>query len=302
MKRIFAIIALVLMIAGPLFAAGAGESFWGYAAAGAATGATAGGLAGAGIFSIPGAIFGAVAGFITGGIIGANVQNAKDDSTITENKNDIGQLELTNESIQAQNETKVQEISMLEQELEPQRIALAKWQDTYDTELALNQDTAEQGLKALKENWGISNAVLATQNREGATARLLSQEQKQRVITYAGEDMELNKDVVSDVRSIYEDESNFDAQGNITEEGAQKLVLRDSKYGVYDQQMSNLAIDLMQGRKSTQNQISAIQGQIGTKNKEIALNEQALGLNDETIKELKKNNNKLASRRWGNMD
>jgi len=302
MKKVFAIIALILIIAGPLFAGGAGEVFWEAAGKGALYGATAGataGLAGVGIGAIPGAIFGAVAGFITGGIIGANKQNAADEQTITENEGVNGQLELTNESILAQNDSKVQEIEALKQNIEPQRVALAKWQDKYDTDIALNQDTAEQNLKALKENWGLYNATLASQNREGATARILSQEQKNRVITYAGEDMELNKDVVSDIRAVYEDESNFDEKGNLTEEGAQKLVLQDSKYGVYDQQMANLAVDLMQGQRSTQNAINNLQGQISTKQKEIDLNNQAMALNEQTIQELKKNNTKLASRRWG---
>lgn len=299
MKKVFAIIALILIVAGPLFAGGVvGETFAGFAGGGAATGALVGAIAG----GIPGAIFGLVAGAIAGGIIGENVQKAQDEQTATQNSGDISQLELTNESIEAQNEAKVQEIEAIEQEIEPQRIALAKWQDRYDTEIALNQDTAEQGLKALKENWGIYNATLASQNREGATARLLSQEQKNRVITYAGEDMELNKDVVSGIKSVYEDESNFDTKGNLTEEGAQKLVLGDSKYGVYDQQMANLAIDLMQGQKATKNTISNLQGQISTKEKELELNQQAIGLNEQTIQELKKNNNKLGSRRWGNLD
>ena len=299
MKKVFAIIALILIIASPLFAGGVvGETFAGFAGGGAATGALIGAIAG----GIPGAVFGLVAGAIAGGIIGENVQKAQDEATSTQNSGDISQLDLTNEYIASENESLEKEKDALKQELEPQRVALAKWQDRYDTEIALNQDTAEQGLKTLKENWGIYNATLASQNREGATARLLSQEQKNRVITYAGEDMELNKDVVSGIRSVYEDESNFDTKGNITEEGAQKLVLQDSKYGVYDQQMANLAIELMQGQKSTQNTINNIQGQISTKDKTISLNEQAIALNEQSIQELKKNNAKLAGRRWGNMD
>ena len=304
MKKLFAIIALIFILAGPVFAASVvGETFLTSAVKGAAYGAAAGGAAGAlgaGIGAIPGAIFGAVAGFIGGGIVGAVKQNAEDDQTSTENTGTINQLALQNESIEAANETKVQQIEAIEAEIEPQRVALAKWQDTYDASVALQQDTAQQNIKALKENWGIYNATLASQSREGATARLLSQEQKGRVVAYAGEDMQLNTDsIIEGIKSVYEDETNFDEKGNLTQQGAEKLALSGSNYGIYDKQMSQLAVDLVQQKKQTQTAITQMQGNIGTLEKEINLNEQAMDLNASSIEALKKNNVKLAQRRWG---
>ena len=288
MKKILAIMALILIVAGPLFAGAAGESFWKYAGEGALAGAALGSGGG-----FVGMLIGGVIGGISGGIIGGGIQSKKNEETITENEGAISQLGLTNESILSQNESEALNIADIGHDIEAQQVALAKWQDRYDTEIALNQDTAEQNLKTLKENWGLYNAALASQNREGATARLLSKEQKDRVITYAGDDMELNKDIISDVRSVYEDASNFDENGNLTEEGAQKLSLQNSKYGVYDQQMSNLAIDLMQNRRGTQNAIGDLQNQINVKQKTIELNEKAMALNEQTIEKLKAQNASL---------
>lgn len=324
MRKIFAITALLLILSGPVFAGSVvGETFLGYAGSGAGIGAAAGLLAG----GLPGLVFGAALGAITGGIVGANVQQAQDDKTETDNTGTINQLALQNEAIQSENqgllgdidtlekknESLATDIDILEAEIEPQRVALAKWQDTYDTDIALQNDQASQGLKTLKENWGIQNAVLASMNRGGASARLLSQEQKDRVIAYAGEDMELNSDsIVQGVKDVYADEGNFDAKGNLTEAGAQKLALTGSQFGVFDKQMSQLAVDLMQEKKATETIISSKQNQIKeaetligsqqnlirSKRDTIGLNEQAIGINENSIDALKKNNAKLGKRRW----
>lgn len=296
MRKILAITALLLILSGPVFAGSVvGETFLGYAGSGAGIGATAGLLAG----GLPGLVFGAALGAITGGIVGANVQQAQDDKTETDNTGAINQYTLENQAIESENQGLLGEIDTLEAEIEPQRVALAKWQDTYDTDIALQNDQASQGLKTLKENWGIQNAVLGSMNRGGATAKLLSQEQKDRLITYAGEDMELNSDsIIQGVKDVYADEGNFDDEGHLTDAGAQKLSLSGSEFGVFDKQMSQLAVDLMQNKRTTEALITTKQNAIRSKRDTIGLNEQAIGINENSIEKLKKNNAKLGKRRW----
>lgn len=310
MKRVFAIVVLVLMLGGPLFAGGVaeavGDTFLTFAGSGAGAGAVAGALAGAAggpVGIAAGAVFGLVAGAIGGGIIGANVQNAQDEKTQTENTGNIGTLELTNESVASENEQLEGDIKIDQANLEPQKVALAKWQDTYDSSVALQQDSAEQGLKTLKENWGLYNATLASQNRQGATAKLLSKEQKDRIVTYAGDDMELNTDsIVAGIKDVYSDEANFDEEGNLTQAGANKLALDGSSYGIYDKQMSDLAVNLIEQKKTTETNIQQLENSIDAKRTTIGLNEEAILLNQQTIENLKKNNTKLAGRRWGSSD
>lgn len=263
MKKVFAIIFLTILIVFPVIAGGSGETI----AAGAATGAGIGAL-----FGGVGAIFGAVIGSIVGIVGGELKTQAEEKKEEAQNQSVIDELrDVTVPQTQA-------EISAGYQ-------ALARWQSTYDSSLAKAEDEAQSNLNILKSNWGMYNASLASLNREGATARLLSQEQKDKVITYAGEDMELNSEAaIEAASSVYNDKKNFDQYGNLTKKGAKKLELIGSEYGVYEKDLFNLSADLLSQKGATE--------------VTIGLNEKALKNSKQTINKLEKRNSVIQQRRW----
>ena len=270
MKRITAIIILAILIVFPVVAGGMGEVY---------SSAAMGALAGAGIGSalgLPGIIIGAIGGTIIGAIGG---------SAIVESG-----IQAEEKKEEARNETAIEQleditIPQTEAEISAGHQALARWQSSYDASIDQAKDEAATNLDTLKANWGLYNASLASLNREGATARLLSQKQKDRIITYAGEDMELNSEAaVSAARAVYEDLGNFDANGNMTEEGANKLKLIGSQYGVYEKDLFNLSADLLSQKAATETTIE--------------LNKKALKNSQQSVEKLKKRNVAIQERRW----
>lgn len=270
MKRITAIIILAILIVFPVVAGGMGEVY---------SSAAMGALAGAGIGSalgLPGIIIGAIGGTIIGAIGGSAVVESG--------------IQAEEKKEEAQNETKIEDlqdvtIPATEGAISENYRTLARWQSSYDATIDKAKDDASKNLKTLKENWGLYNASLGSLNREGATARLLSQEQKDRIITYAGEDMKLNsEDAVEAARSVYEDLGNFDANGNMTEEGANKLKLIGSQYGVYEKDLFNLSADLLSQKTATETTIE--------------LNKKALKNSQQSVEKLKKRNVAIQERRW----
>ena len=253
MKRIFAIISVALLVAGPLFAQGAvetiGEWTTSLAGAGAGLGAILG-IAGGPV----GIIIGALAGAVAGGGVGIEVQKEKDEANLTSNESAIEQMELQNKQTAAQSGAL--------------RTALATWQNDYDLAISTQQGEAEGTLDTLKQNWGLTNAILGSENREGATARILSEKRRKEAVRFAGEDMELNNDeVLKQVNDVYNDASNFDEEGNITEAGAKKLELIGSNYGNAELALAQTAIGKLQTKKAGTTQLDINQAAI-TKNNE----------------------------------
>jgi hypothetical protein len=271
MKRIFAITTLALFLIAPLFAQGAvetvGEWTTAITGAGVGVGAVIGGLLGP-----VGAVVGAIIGGVATSGIGIEVQKKKDDAALSSNEGDIEQMQLQNKAAASQNDKL--------------GIALATWQNDYDLAVSDQQTEAERTLDTLKQNWGLTNAVLGSQNREGATARLLSQKQRNEVVRFAGEDMKLNNDeVLKRVNDIYNDSSNFDELGNMTDAGKQKLALVGDKYGSAELAMNKTAIEQLNTKKTTATTID--------------LNDEAIRLNNEAIQGLTDENTVIKKRqRW----
>lgn len=271
MKRIFAIATLALFLIAPLCAEAAvetvGEWTTAITGAGMGVGAVVGGLLGP-----VGAVVGAIIGGVATSGIGIEVQKKKDDAALSSNEGDIEQMQLQNKQTAANTE--------------PLREALATWQNDYDLAVSDQQTEAEKTLDVLKQNWGLTNAVLGSQNREGATARLLSQKQRNQVVRFAGEDMKLDNDeVLKRVNDIFNDSSNFDELGNMTEEGSKKLALVGDKYGTAELAMNQTAISQLQTKKAAKTQID--------------INEEAMRLNEEAIQGLTGENTVIKKRqRW----
>lgn len=270
MKRITAIIILAILIVFPVVAGGMGEVY---------STAAMGALSGAGIGSalgLPGIIIGAIGGAIVGAIGGSAIV----ESGIQEEE----------KKEEAQNISKIEEIEQItipdiKSEISVGQQALARWQSSYDAKMVDEENTASKQLDALKYNWGVTNASLASQNRQGATARLLSQKKKEEVVKYAGEDMELNsEEAIAAARSVYEDRSNFDEQGIMTAEGAKKLKLVGSQYGVYEKDLFEAAAGLLSEKNAAEIDIES--------------NKRALDLSTKSAEKLKTRNKAIQERRW----
>lgn len=269
-KKIIAIMALLIFTL-PIFAASImGETV----VSSIASGATAGALSGAGLglvtggplTALIGAVFGLTAGAVGGFVTGTIKQKAEDSVKATEIETKIEDITQTNTQIEA--------------DLEANRIALESWQAEYDNTIAIEKSKAEEGLQTLKENWGIYNAGLGSTHREGTTAKLLSQTQKNKIIDYAGEDMSLDIDeATGEVKNVFEDESNYDEKGNMTDAGAQKLNNKKSNYGIYENQIRLLATQLFNNKNVL--------------NKQKDINTTSLQINNNNIEKLKKEKSKL---------
>lgn len=248
MKKTLAVIALILIIGIPVFAAATGEIL-GMTVAGAASGASMGAWAGPGGIVI-GALIGAIAGNIGAK---AEIHNRVD-----------GQID----SLTAENAQLVSDIG-------DQELALSQWQDEYDSSIAKSVNDAQTQLNALKENWGLTNTVLASQNRGGKTAQLLSQQQKDAVVNFAGEDMKIDGEgLKTSLQTIYDTKENYDSDGNLTNKALEEIskLTSLSKVGTAGIDLKTSLLESLQGHSNAKKTLSA--------------NKQALANNRKTVKNL----------------
>lgn len=226
-KRLMTTMGLAFM-AVPLFAQAVSAAAYG-AAAGAGIGSVVPGLG-----TIAGAIIGGLGGLIAGGIQSSQQKQA-----------DIKELEGTNTQLRA--------------DIGDQELALANWQSEYDTSIQESSITAQDNLDVMKQNWGLVNTTNAAFGQGGATAQLLSSKAKQRVIDYAGDDMELGSDLNSFYESIYANPNNFDADGNLTAEALNSIrtASASSKYGIYERQIGTDALGALQSRSNMQKTLTS---------------------------------------------
>lgn len=272
MKKILAVAALILIIVSPLMAGDAvGEiytsSLIGMGVQGALNGAMmglAGGLPGV----VAGLIIGGVVGTMGGGAIGSISQKSQDTKDLAKNNARIGELELANRKINS--------------ELIAQDEALALWQGDYDAMREKDTLTASAELESLKENWGITNATLATQNREGITARALSSKQKNNLLANFGDDMSLASDIDARLDAFYGNEDNFLSSGRLSDLGKENLGKIKEGLGLYEQAIFDNAYSSRRDNRVLKESIS--------------INEESLQKNNENIEGIKADNEILNNR------
>lgn len=272
MKKILAVAALILIIVSPLMAGDAvGEiytsSLIGMGVQGALNGAMmglAGGLPGV----VAGLIIGGVVGTMGGGAIGSISQKSQDTKDLAKNNARIGELELANRKINS--------------ELIAQDEALALWQGDYDAMREKDTLTASAELESLKENWGITNATLATQNREGITARALSSKQKNNLLANFGDDMSLASDIDARLDAFYGNEDNFLDSGRLSDLGKENLGKIKEGLGLYEQAIFDNAYSSRRDNRVLKESIS--------------INEESLQKNNENIEGIKADNEILNNR------
>lgn len=243
MKKIIVLIIILLLISSPIWAMGVAIG----AGVGLALGASTAAALGA---ATVGAV---VVGGIVGAVAGAGVGAYKQDTEEKEKKQvyeaNIASLNLSNTELESRNKTL--------------STALDAWGADYDSNIAVIADEGERELRSRKESWGLTDATLAAQERGGMTARLLSLEAKNRVITYAGEDMELNS---SEIEKAVADA--FNAPDTSSLRG-----LTSSNYGIYEKQLITTMTTLRSNKQSLEETIKA--------------NKEAIAVNNESIKKYK---------------
>lgn len=237
MKKIISITIILLFIAIPIFASGIVEGGLGGGASGALLGFLIGGPVGA--------IVGGIGGAAVGGTVGGVKQKKEEEAQNEQYNVAIASLETENETLAAQNSSLT--------------TALNTWGNQYKSALLTAQDEGEAELRARKENWGLTDANLAAQERGGITAQLISKQAKNRVISYAGEDMILNSgEVEKAVAKAFSSTDTSDLRG-----------LDNKNYGIYETELIATITSLQKSRRDLEDTID--------------LNKRAIATNEESI-------------------
>lgn len=175
-------------------------------------------------------------GFLMGGIPGAVAGVAGE--TINQ-KNELAQIEQS-----------LKNLDITQAELENKRSGyetyLASWQNSYDLSVESAKQNAQAQVNQLKDAWGLTNATLANRETSGRTAQLLSQQDKNRVIAYAGQDMRLTFDNIElGVADAFK-----------TDIGKLATLGNNNVFGIYERNLMDQMETLRQNRQTQQTNLN----------------------------------------------
>lgn len=248
MKKILVVIIVLFFFATPLWAAGVLE------------GGLVGVAAGTAVGGVVGAVIGGIGGLVLGGVKEVADEKVKKEEYTAQSS----ALQITNTELEYQNKNLMTSINA--------------WQTDYDSRLGTIAEAGQEELKNRKENWGLTNATLASREQGGRTAQLLSQEAKKKIVSYAGEDMSLSS--ASAEQAVANAYSSVDTSSLST-------LSSNKNYGLYELSLIDTMTTLRQNKKTLEDQ--------------IAINEEAILANKGTIKRYNKLKKDLFFYKYGGL-
>lgn len=202
MKRFLAVVALILILAMPVFAGGANE--WAGVIGGAGTGAVSGAALGSfipGLGTAVGAIIGAVGGAIVGGLSGhaADKQQKANDETRVLRTNEMYQDQYVSakqnyDANYVNYDNALIGLKQSEANIDAYDQALMRWNDQYDIGLGQIQRQGEADYRTVMGNYAGQAYVNAMTGQSGGTADVLAKQQRDQVVSLVGNDLRLDSE------------------------------------------------------------------------------------------------------------